>query len=132
MPPVFLVHTTADRSVPLENSLLFYDALRKANVPVEMHVYERGEHGFGVRADLGPTSAWVERWFEWMRARGWLPPAGGDARRTTAAAVDAEPRGRAASKASARPTSATARSSIRFSPAIIPTRRFSRTATTTT
>ena len=76
-PPVFIVHTTADRSVPVENSLMFFAALRAAKVPVEMHIFERGEHGFGTRSDLGTTSGWVDRWFDWMRAGGWLPAAAG-------------------------------------------------------
>lgn len=71
-PPVFLVHTAEDRSVPIENSLLFLQALRREGVPVEAHLYERGPHGFGVRDDLGTTSGWVDRWVEWMRAHGWL------------------------------------------------------------
>lgn len=75
--PAFLVHSAEDRSVPLENSLLFFQALRRAGVPAELHFYERGEHGFGTRTDLGPTSGWLERWFDWMRAHGWLPARGG-------------------------------------------------------
>jgi acetyl esterase/lipase len=71
-PPVFLVHTAEDRSVPLEHSLLFVQALRRAGVPVELHLYERGEHGFGTRDGLGPTSSWVDRLSDWMRAHGWL------------------------------------------------------------
>src|SRR4029450_6523645 len=45
-PPTFLVHTANDSAVPVENSLHFADALRKAGVPFEMHIYERGRHGF--------------------------------------------------------------------------------------
>lgn len=71
-PPVFLVHTAEDRSVPVENSLLFYQALRRAGVPVEMHLYDKGPHGFGTRSDLGTTSGWFDRWIEWMRVGGWL------------------------------------------------------------
>lgn len=74
-PPAFLVHTAEDKSVPLENSVLFYQALRRAGVPAEMHLYEKGEHGFGLRRDLGPTSEWPRRWIEWMTQHGWLPPA---------------------------------------------------------
>jgi acetyl esterase/lipase len=71
-PPVFLVHTAEDRSVPLENSLMFYQALRRAGVPAELHVYEEGPHGFGTRTDLGTTSGWVDRLIEWMKAGGWI------------------------------------------------------------
>jgi acetyl esterase/lipase len=71
-PPAFLVHTAEDRSVPLENSLAFFSALRAAGVPAEMHIYERGSHGFGFKPGLGPTSGWPRRLEEWMRAHGWL------------------------------------------------------------
>ena len=47
-PPTFLIHTSADKAVPAENSVFFYLALRKAQVPAEMHVYEQGPHGFGL------------------------------------------------------------------------------------
>jgi acetyl esterase/lipase len=73
-PPAFLVHTTEDRSVPHENSVLFFQALRSAGVPAEMHLYEHGSHGFGFSPDLGPTSEWPRRLEEWMRANGWLAP----------------------------------------------------------
>jgi acetyl esterase/lipase len=69
-PPAFLVHTAEDESVSLEHSLVFYQSLRRAGVPAELHLYERGPHGFGTRADLGTTSGWVDRWIDWMRARG--------------------------------------------------------------
>jgi acetyl esterase/lipase len=71
-PPTFLVHTTEDRSVPVENSLAFYQALRAQGVPSELHVYEKGPHGFGMRADLGTTSEWPQRFAEWLRSRGFL------------------------------------------------------------
>jgi xylan 1,4-beta-xylosidase len=81
-PPVFIVHTAEDKTVPIENSHRFVDALRRAGVPVEAHFYERGEHGFGVRADLGTASAWPDRFADWMRSYGALgaptaPTAGG-------------------------------------------------------
>jgi acetyl esterase/lipase len=71
-PPVFMVHTAEDTSVPLENSLLFFQALRRAGVPAELHLYEKGQHAFGTRAGLGPTSEWPDRLLDWMRAHGWL------------------------------------------------------------
>jgi pectinesterase len=71
-PPVFLVHTGQDTSVPVENSLMFYAALRKAGVPAELHVFERGAHGFGLAPDLGPTSEWPMRLEQWLRSHGWL------------------------------------------------------------
>src|SRR6202049_2635533 len=47
-PPTFLFHTTEDKTVPVENSVLFYLALRKNNVPAEMHIFEKGPHGGGL------------------------------------------------------------------------------------
>lgn len=73
-PPTFLVHTAEDRSVPLENSLLFYQALRKAGVPAELHLYAQGPHGFGLRDDLGTTSAWPGLFVEWLAKGGLLGP----------------------------------------------------------
>ena len=59
-PPTFLAHTNADTGVPAENSLLFALALRKAGVPVELHLFEKGQHGLGLgtgwaRARSRPT-----------------------------------------------------------------------------
>jgi acetyl esterase/lipase len=74
-PPTFLVHTFEDASVPLENSLLFFQALRRAGVAAEMHFYEKGPHGFGTASGLGPTSEWPQRLEEWLRFHGWLEKA---------------------------------------------------------
>lgn len=72
-PPSFLVATAEDTSVPLENALTFYTALRQVGVPAELHLYEKGPHGFSMHPDLGPTSQWPQRAEEWMRSHGWLP-----------------------------------------------------------
>ncbi len=114
MPPFFVVHTSEDKSVPIENSQALVRALREKSVPVEAHFYERGSHGFGVTPNLGATSEWPSRMIEWMRARRLGPTAGIERHSTN---------GQPASRGSARPTSATARSSIRSWPAIIPIRR---------
>jgi acetyl esterase/lipase len=71
-PPTFLVATTADTTVPVENSIGFYLALRRAGVPAEMHVYVAGPHGFGMNPGLGPTSDWPARCAEWMTATGLI------------------------------------------------------------
>lgn len=47
-PPAFLVHANSDKSVPVQNSLRYNEALVKNNVPVEMHIYQAGGHGFGL------------------------------------------------------------------------------------
>ncbi len=71
-PPAFLIHTAEDKSVLAENSMLFYQALRAAGIPSELHLYEKGPHGFGIKPGLGPTSDWPRRAEDWMRAHGWL------------------------------------------------------------
>jgi acetyl esterase/lipase len=71
-PPTFLVHTTDDAAVPVENSLLFYASLRQAGVPVEMHLFETGRHGFGLAPDDPVLSAWPKLCEAWLRARGLI------------------------------------------------------------
>jgi dipeptidyl aminopeptidase/acylaminoacyl peptidase len=71
-PPTFLFHTTADQTVPVENSLMFYVALRKAGVPAEMHIYEQGPHGVGLAPTDEALSSWPARLSDWLRIRGLL------------------------------------------------------------
>jgi acetyl esterase/lipase len=71
-PPTFLFHTNSDTGVPAENSVLFYLALRKAGVPAEMHIYERGEHGVGLALSDPVLSSWSRRLGEWMKLHGWM------------------------------------------------------------
>jgi acetyl esterase/lipase len=71
-PPTFLFHTTTDTVVPPENSVLFYMALRKAGVPAELHIYERGPHGVGLAQTDEALSSWPARLADWLRVRGLL------------------------------------------------------------
>jgi acetyl esterase/lipase len=71
-PPTFLFHTSADTGVPPENSILFYAALRKAGVPAEMHVFEKGRHGVGLGGDDPVLSRWPTLLEGWFRTRGML------------------------------------------------------------
>jgi len=71
-PPAFLFHTTADTTVPVENSVMFYMALRKAGVPAELHIYERGPHGVGLAPTDEALSSWPARLAVWLRVRGLL------------------------------------------------------------
>jgi acetyl esterase/lipase len=77
-PPTLLIHTQEDKSVPVENSILFYQALTRANVPAEMYLFEHGGHGMGMRDGLGTSSAWPRRAEEWLRDRGLLTPDSAD------------------------------------------------------
>ena len=70
-PPCFLVHAEDDPAVPVENSLLFRAALKAAKVPVEMHLFAEGGHGFGMRRVMGkPAAVWPDLFLAWARVRG--------------------------------------------------------------
>ena len=73
-PPTFLVHSTDDKTVPVENSLLIYQSLRNAGVPVEMHVFEYGGHGFGLAPSDLVLASWTTSAESWMRRHGWIRP----------------------------------------------------------
>jgi len=70
-PPTFLIHTMNDAAVPVENSLQFAEALRKVGVPFELHVYERGPHGFGLAGDNPILSTWPARCADWLKLQGF-------------------------------------------------------------
>jgi acetyl esterase/lipase len=72
-PPTFLFHTSEDTVVLPENSALFYLALRKHKVPVELHIYEKGKHGVGLAAKDPVLSSWSGRLEDWLRLREILP-----------------------------------------------------------
>lgn len=71
-PPTFIFHTEDDKGVPVENSLLFAAALRKAKVPHEMHIYETGRHGVGLAKDNPALSTWPKMLENWLRARKFI------------------------------------------------------------
>ena len=70
-PPAFLVHAGNDDVVKVQNSIRFYEAEQKNNIPAEMHIYPKGGHGFGMN---NPTTKdlWVERLKNWLDLNGWL------------------------------------------------------------
>ena len=68
-PPTFLFQTTEDTVVPAENSVHYYLALRKAGVPAEMHVFEKGPHGVGLANDDAALSEWSKLLANWLRVR---------------------------------------------------------------
>jgi dipeptidyl aminopeptidase/acylaminoacyl peptidase len=70
-PPTFIVATTDDATVPVRNSLAFYDALRAAGVPVELHIFESGHHGFGLAPNDTVLSTWLSQCEVWLRRHGW-------------------------------------------------------------
>ena len=66
MPPVFLMHAADDAAVPVENALILHAALRGVGVPVALHVFEAGGHGFGLRGIAGsPLQSWPSLLHDW-------------------------------------------------------------------
>ncbi|NCO41233.1 MAG: alpha/beta hydrolase [Armatimonadetes bacterium CG_4_10_14_3_um_filter_66_18] len=70
-PPTFLWHTVADAGVPVENSLLFAQALRDHGVSFEMHLYPDGQHGLGLAPGDPHVATWAELCGQWLQGRGW-------------------------------------------------------------
>ena len=65
-PKTFLVHATDDSAVPVENSLLMYSALKNKGVPVQMHIYESGGHGFALGLKNKKLSNWTNLLVNWI------------------------------------------------------------------
>ena len=65
-PITFIVHASDDNTVPIENSVRFYQALQKNKVPAEIHIYEKGGHGFGLH-NKTTTDEWFDRLINWMK-----------------------------------------------------------------
>ncbi len=71
-PPTFIFHTNADTVVPVENSIYYFLALRKAGVVAEMHIFERGPHGVGLAMDDPALAEWPKLLANWMRVNAFL------------------------------------------------------------
>lgn len=71
-PKAFLVHATDDKAVPVENSINYYLALKQHNIPAEMHVYEKGGHGFGLGTS-GTNKEWPKACEKWLVTNGYVP-----------------------------------------------------------
>lgn len=71
-PPTFLFHTADDPVVPVENSLLYFEALHRANVPAELHVFEHGAHGVGLDLYNPALAPWTQLLANWLRSHGYL------------------------------------------------------------
>jgi acetyl esterase/lipase len=71
-PPTFLFSSSTDTVVPPENSVAFYLALRKANVPAELHIFEKAPHGVGLDLDDPSVGEWSKLAIHWIRGNGFL------------------------------------------------------------
>jgi acetyl esterase/lipase len=71
-PPTFIYHTTDDATVPVEQALSFYDALLKAGVSAEIHIFAHGPHGSGLGMGNATLDQWPSLLESWLRDRGLL------------------------------------------------------------
>lgn len=71
-PPVFLVHALDD-PVVMESSLQLFSAYRKVKVPAELHIFDRGGHGYGLRPTEAPVTRWSDACERWLERQGWVP-----------------------------------------------------------
>ena len=65
-PPAILIHAADDTSVPVQNSILYFQALNKKGIPAEMHIYPHGGHGFSLAIGRGHLSTWPDRVTDWI------------------------------------------------------------------
>jgi acetyl esterase/lipase len=70
-PPSFLFHASDDGAVPVMNSILFYESCIQKGVKAELHIYQNGEHGFGL-INKTTNDRWMESCRNWMRHNGWI------------------------------------------------------------
>lgn len=66
-PPTFILHATDDTTVPVENSLLYYKSLKNNKVPVALHIFPTGGHGFGLALGKGGLEKWPNLLIDWMK-----------------------------------------------------------------
>lgn len=71
-PPAFLVHSADDRAVPVMNSVNYLNALRKHNVPAELHIFRKGGHGYGLAPAGGTEASWPELCIRWLKDMGMM------------------------------------------------------------
>lgn len=72
-PPCFLWHTVEDKTVPVENSVIFASALRRAGVPFSLHIYEKGAHGLGLGRAGREAPPWADQLLHWFKERKFTP-----------------------------------------------------------
>lgn len=71
-PPLFIAASQDDTTVPVTKSLMLFSRWNAADLPAELHVYERGGHGFGMRQHHTTVDGWPAAFELWLKARGWI------------------------------------------------------------
>ena len=70
-PPTFLIHAADDQTVPVANSILFFEALQAQKIPSQLMVYPAGGHGYGLN-NATTGDRWIERCRQWLQSQGWI------------------------------------------------------------
>jgi acetyl esterase/lipase len=70
-PPAFMVHSADDQTVPVKNSIVYYEQLVKYNIPSELHIFQKGGHGYGLDGSKDTQSAWPGLCISWLKASGF-------------------------------------------------------------
>lgn len=70
-PPAFLVHSSDDGAVPVLNSISYYQGLQKNKIAAELHIFQKGGHGYGLAKNRGTESAWPGLCSAWLKASGF-------------------------------------------------------------
>jgi acetyl esterase/lipase len=73
-PPTFIVHASDDNAVKVENAIVFYQSLINNKVPAELHIYQKGGHGFGMN-NKTTADQWMDRLKNWLDANGYMKSA---------------------------------------------------------
>ncbi|HEY0943411.1 MAG TPA: prolyl oligopeptidase family serine peptidase [Steroidobacter sp.] len=70
-PPTLLIHAADDVTVPVANSIRFFEALQENKVPAQLMVYPAGGHGYGLN-NATTGDRWIERCRQWLQSQGWI------------------------------------------------------------
>ncbi len=70
-PPTFLIHAADDQTVPVANSILFFEALQARKIPAQLMIYPAGGHGYGLN-NATTGDRWIERCRQWLQSQGWI------------------------------------------------------------
>ena len=71
-PPAFIVHAEDDKTVPVQNSIDYYTSLKNSNISAELHLYQKGGHGFGLGKNKGTVSSWPAACIKWLQEMGLI------------------------------------------------------------
>ena len=71
-PPAFLVHSSDDNAVPVMNSIGYYKGLQKNKIPAELHIFQKGGHGYGLGTGKGTESSWPRLCMQWLKEMGLI------------------------------------------------------------